>query len=67
MPTRATIEQAKGILMAVRVISPEAAFGALAEQSQHENTRISVLAARIVATVTDDSQREVPRWYTSPQ
>ncbi|WP_052066547.1 GAF and ANTAR domain-containing protein [Rhodococcoides fascians] len=53
MLTRATIEQAKGILMAVRAISPEAAFTALAEQSQHENTRISVLAARIVATVTD--------------
>lgn len=51
MVNRGTIEQAKGILMAVRAISPDAAFVALSAQSQRENTRISVLAARIVDTV----------------
>lgn len=53
MLTRSTIDQAKGILMAVRAISPDAAFAALLEQSQRENTRIKDLAARIVDTVVD--------------
>ncbi|WP_198289380.1 GAF and ANTAR domain-containing protein [Rhodococcus sp. AW25M09] len=53
MRTRATIEQAKGILIAVRGISPEAAFAALSEQSQRENIRVSVLAARVVASAMD--------------
>ncbi|MEH6796744.1 MAG: GAF and ANTAR domain-containing protein [Rhodococcus sp. (in: high G+C Gram-positive bacteria)] len=51
MLTRSTIDQAKGILMAVRAISPDAAFAALSEQSQRENTRIKDLAARLVDTV----------------
>ena len=46
--TRGTIEQAKGILIALRGISPEAAFAVLAEQSQRENVRVAVLAARVV-------------------
>lgn len=50
MRTRATIEQAKGILMAVRGLSPDAAFAALSEQSQRENVRVAVLAARVVAS-----------------
>lgn len=53
MLTRGTIDQAKGILMAVRAISPDAAFAALSEQSQRENTRIVELAARIVDTVVN--------------
>ena len=48
MKTRGTIEQAKGILIALRGISPEAAFAVLAEQSQRENVRVAVLAARVV-------------------
>ena len=48
MKTRGTIDQAKGILIAVRGISPEAAFAVLAEQSQRENVRVAELAARVV-------------------
>ncbi|MDI9894153.1 GAF and ANTAR domain-containing protein [Rhodococcus sp. IEGM 1381] len=51
MKTRATIEQAKGILAVVRGFSPDAAFAALVEQSQRENTRVAVLAQRIVTAV----------------
>lgn len=51
MKTRGPIEQAKGVLMAVRGISPAAAFAALSEQAQRENTRLSVLAVRIVDSV----------------
>lgn len=50
MITRATIERAKGVLMAARAISSDAAFSALTEQSQRENTRLAVVASRIVGT-----------------
>jgi GAF domain-containing protein len=58
MLTRSTIDQAKGILMAVRAISADAAFATQSEQSQRENTRVKDLAARIVDTVVD-GHREV--------
>ncbi|KQU38530.1 hypothetical protein ASG69_15325 [Rhodococcus sp. Leaf225] len=51
METRACIEQAKGIVMAVRGITADAAFAALVEQSQRENVRVSVLAERTVTSV----------------
>ncbi|MCZ4518136.1 GAF and ANTAR domain-containing protein [Rhodococcus ruber] len=57
MKTRGTIEQAKGILAVVRGISPEAAFLALSEQSQRENTRLAVLAARVVESVVGGLNR----------
>jgi GAF domain-containing protein len=57
MLTRSTIDQAKGILMAVRAISADAAFAALSEQSQRENTRVKDLAARIVDTVVDGHRK----------
>ncbi|MBY3989553.1 GAF and ANTAR domain-containing protein [Rhodococcus fascians] len=53
MLTRSTIDQAKGILMAVRAISADAAFAALSEQSQRENTRVYDLAARMIETGVD--------------
>ncbi|MDV8025243.1 GAF and ANTAR domain-containing protein [Rhodococcus sp. IEGM 1330] len=56
MRTRATIEQAKGILIAVRGISPDAAFAALAEQSQRENTRLAVVAARVVNSAVEGTR-----------
>ncbi|MEW1931953.1 GAF and ANTAR domain-containing protein [Rhodococcus sp. NPDC079359] len=56
MRTRATIEQAKGILIAVRGVSPDAAFAALAEQSQRENTRVAVLAARVVNSAVESTR-----------
>lgn len=57
MRTRATIEQAKGILIAVRGISPDAAFAALAEQSQRENTRLAILAARVVDSAVEGTRQ----------
>jgi len=58
MITRGTIEQAKGILMAVRAVPPEAAFEALVEQSQLENVPLSLLAGRIVETVVHGPREE---------
>jgi hypothetical protein len=49
LDTRAVIDQAKGILMALRQITAEAAFAVLVEQSQHENAKLHTVAARFVA------------------
>jgi AmiR/NasT family two-component response regulator len=48
MLTRAGIEQAKGILMAERGISADEAFAVLREEAQHTNTKLMVVAARLV-------------------
>ncbi|OZD63398.1 ANTAR domain-containing protein [Rhodococcus sp. 06-1460-1B] len=60
MATRATIEQAKGILMATQSMTPGAAFAALVQQSQRENTRVAVLAARMVDSVVGRQDAEWP-------
>ena len=53
METRATIEQAKGILMAAEHCTPEEAFDVLVRASQRENRKLAVIAAGIVErTVT---------------
>jgi transcriptional regulator with GAF, ATPase, and Fis domain len=49
MESRATIEQAKGILMASRHCSPEDAFRMLVTASQRNNVKLRDLANRIVA------------------
>lgn len=49
MASRATIEQAKGIIMAMSRCGPEAAFARLVEQSQHENRKLRDVAEDIVA------------------
>lgn len=46
--TRATIEQAKGIIMATMGVTPEQAFDHLRRQSQHENIKLHEIAAEIV-------------------
>jgi GAF domain-containing protein len=55
--TRAVIEQAKGILMALRKIEADDAFALLVEQSQRENLKLRDLATRFVAQATS---RETP-------
>jgi PAS domain S-box-containing protein len=50
MASRAPIEQAKGILMAVHQISSDAAFELLRTQSQHTNVKLRDVAAHFVAT-----------------
>lgn len=52
LETRAVIDQAKGILMAIRQINPDEAFTLLVEQSQRENVKLRDLAARFVAHAT---------------
>ena len=53
MESRATIEQAKGILMASRRCSPEKAFQLLVTASQRSNVKLRDLADRIVASSQD--------------
>lgn len=47
--SRATIEQAKGVIMATTGCSPEEAFNLLREQSQSENRKLRDIAAEVVA------------------
>ncbi len=48
MESRATIEQAKGIIMATARVGPEEAFDVLRQQSQSENRKVREIAAEIV-------------------
>lgn len=48
--SRAPIDQAKGILMAVHQISSDEAFEMLRTQSQHSNVKLREVAAQFVAT-----------------
>lgn len=52
LTSRAVIDQAKGILMAVHGISADAAFAKLADRSQSENRKLRDVAAEFVAKVT---------------
>ena len=49
LASRATIETAKGILMASVGCDENAAFRLLVEQSQHENRKLREIAAELVA------------------
>lgn len=49
---KAVIEQAKGIIMALRGVDAEAAFELLSAQSQHTNTKLHSLAAVLVSAAT---------------
>ena len=48
MRSREVIEQAKGILVATRRITPDEAFAALVELSQHSNTKLRDVAQALV-------------------
>jgi hypothetical protein len=52
LTSRAVIDQAKGILMAVRQISADDAFTLLVEQSQRENRKLRDLAVQLVSQAT---------------
>ncbi|QUQ64122.1 GAF and ANTAR domain-containing protein [Kutzneria sp. CA-103260] len=56
LSSRAVIEQAKGILMAARGLTEEAAFQELVDQSQRRNIKLRVVAASFV----DDATRHRP-------
>ncbi|MEU3642420.1 GAF and ANTAR domain-containing protein [Lentzea sp. NPDC034063] len=51
LESRATIEQAKGALMAVHSCTPEEAFAMLVQRSQHENTKLRDIAVGLLDTV----------------
>lgn len=51
LTSRAVIDQAKGMLMAIRRIDADDAFALLVEQSQRENTKLRDVAERFVARV----------------
>ncbi len=55
LTTRAVIDQAKGILMAVHGIGADEAFAMLADRSQHENVKLRDLAQRFVDDVIGSS------------
>lgn len=57
MASRATIEQAKGILMARGGVTPEQAFEMLVRASQRENRKLRQVATELVARV---QQRQPP-------
>jgi len=51
MASRAEIEQAKGVLMAVHGITADDAFGRLVTQSQHSNTKLTTVARDLLASL----------------
>lgn len=55
MKTRARIEQAKGIIMALRGVDPDEAFAILVEQSQHRNIKVTDIAASLIASIPTKS------------
>ena len=61
LQTRAPIEQAKGMLMALHGIDADKAFDLLRRQSQASNTRLHVVAAELVSRLSQPSADEAPR------
>jgi transcriptional regulator with GAF, ATPase, and Fis domain len=53
MKTRADIDQAKGIIMAMRGISADDAFALLSEQSQNRNIKVSEIASAMIESVVE--------------
>lgn len=51
MKTRARIEQAKGIIMALRCVDADTAFAILSEQSQSRNIKVTDIAASLIASI----------------
>jgi AmiR/NasT family two-component response regulator len=49
--SRAVIDQAKGILMAVHKCTPDEAFSMLVERSQHENVKLRDVAKNLLDSV----------------
>ena len=67
LSSRATIEQAKGVLMATTPgLYPEGAFDLLRRASQRENIKLRVIARRIVEQRTPDPALPTSRVRVSP-
>jgi len=52
MDSRAEIEQAKGVLMAVHGITSEDAFQKLVTESQHSNTKVAAVARNLLTSLS---------------
>ncbi|MEU4250508.1 GAF and ANTAR domain-containing protein [Amycolatopsis sp. NPDC026612] len=57
LTSRAVIDQAKGMLMAIRQVGADDAFAILVEQSQRENTKLREVAERFVERVVSGHAR----------
>ncbi|WP_206785530.1 GAF and ANTAR domain-containing protein [Amycolatopsis sp. MtRt-6] len=57
LTSRAVIDQAKGMLMAIRQVDADDAFALLVEQSQRENVKLREVAERFVARVVSGHVR----------
>lgn len=57
MRTRAVIEQAKGVVMATRHCTAEAAFDLLVRASQHQNRKLHDVAADLVERTSQPAER----------
>jgi GAF domain-containing protein len=57
MKSRATIEQAKGILMAAQRCGPDDAFNVLVRASQRENRKLRDMAAEIVTRTANPTEK----------
>jgi AmiR/NasT family two-component response regulator len=52
--SRAVIDQAKGVLMAVHTCSADEAFKMLVQRSQHENIKLRDVARNLLDSVSQD-------------
>jgi len=57
LETRAPIEQAKGMLMAIHGIDADRAFDMLRLESQTKNVRLSVVATELVERLSENAER----------
>lgn len=57
LTSRAVIDQAKGVIMAVRRVDADHAFMLMVEQSQNQNIKVRDLAQQFVTAVVDDDGR----------
>jgi AmiR/NasT family two-component response regulator len=58
LASRDLIGQAKGVLMATRGCSADEAFSVLTHSSQHQNRKLTEIAAQVVASVVIASPAE---------
>lgn len=61
LQTRAPIEQAKGVLMAVHGIDADQAFEILRRESQTTNVRLHTVAENLVARVSSPTAADVEK------
>jgi anti-anti-sigma factor len=66
LTSRATIDQAKGILMALHGIDAEAAFAELVRRSQHRNIKLREVARQLVAEASSGASARVRRAWPAP-